>query len=107
MERSELPRALALILLVSLFVAVLAAINRSPKTPSTQGEASAPSHLSLGHDDLSAELRRCSALGPNDPEDATCRATWAENRRRFFNRHAHQATTPAIPAATESEGAAP
>lgn len=107
MERSELPRALALILLVGLFVAVLAAINRSPKSPSTQEGASASSHLSLGHDDLSAELRRCSALGPNDPEDTTCRAAWAENHRRFFNRQAHQVTTPAIPAAPESEGATP
>jgi conjugative transfer region protein TrbK len=107
MERSELPRALALILLVGLFVAVLAAINRSPKIPSTEDRASAPSHLSLGHDDLSAELRRCSAFGPNDPEDAACRAAWAENRRHFFNRQAHRATTPAIPAVPESEGAAP
>ena len=35
-------------------------------------------------DPLAAELARCQALGMAAQNDATCTATWAENRRRFF-----------------------
>jgi conjugative transfer region protein TrbK len=38
--------------------------------------------------DLREELRRCRQLGPDDRDDAHCRAIWAENRRRFFARSA-------------------
>jgi conjugative transfer region protein TrbK len=38
-----------------------------------------------GRDPLAPALARCQALGPAAEQDAECQATWAENRRRFFN----------------------
>lgn len=35
---------------------------------------------------LRTELARCDALGLKDADDSRCRAVWAENRRRFFDR---------------------
>ncbi|HXW71025.1 MAG TPA: putative entry exclusion protein TrbK-alt [Methylocella sp.] len=35
-------------------------------------------------DPLAAELARCRALGMVAQDDASCKAIWAENRRRFF-----------------------
>jgi conjugative transfer region protein TrbK len=35
-------------------------------------------------DPLADELARCHAIGMAALEDAACKATWAENRRRFF-----------------------
>ena len=56
-------------------------------------------------DDLSAELRRCRALGPQDAIDARCVAVWEENRRRFFGARARplssaSAGSAATPAAS-------
>jgi conjugative transfer region protein TrbK len=34
---------------------------------------------------LAGELARCRAIGMAALEDATCKAAWAENRRRFFS----------------------
>jgi conjugative transfer region protein TrbK len=36
-------------------------------------------------DPLAAAMARCQALGMAAENDAACQATWAENRRRFFN----------------------
>ncbi|MBW4025653.1 MAG: putative entry exclusion protein TrbK-alt, partial [Proteobacteria bacterium] len=47
----------------------LFAIDRRPATPVALTPATIPNPA---QDDLSAELRRCSALGPQDPEDARC-----------------------------------
>jgi conjugative transfer region protein TrbK len=49
-------------------------------------------------DDLSPELRRCSALGPQDAEDPRCVAVWEENRRRFFGGPARPLAPAAAPA---------
>ncbi len=94
MGRPDLFRVLAIVALIGVFIATLFAINRRPAAPVAVPEvpsASAP-------DDLSAELRRCSALGPQDAEDPRCQAVWEENRRRFFGRPARPlppATAPA------------
>ncbi len=36
-------------------------------------------------DPLAAAMARCQTLGMAAENDAGCQATWAENRRRFFN----------------------
>ena len=96
--RSDTFRAAAIIALIAVVVVSLVAINRRPppvvEPPSTV--------LSPASDDLSAELRRCSALGPQDAEDARCVAVWEENRRRFFGRPARP-----LPPQTLPEAAAP
>jgi conjugative transfer region protein TrbK len=96
--RSDTFRAAAIIALIAVVVVSLVAINRRPPpvvdSPSTV--------LSPASDDLSAELRRCSALGPQDAEDARCVAVWEENRRRFFGRPARS-----LPPQTPPEAAAP
>jgi conjugative transfer region protein TrbK len=93
MERSDILRAGAVIVLIGLYMAALAAIHRRPAAP-----AALDVPLVSVPDDLSAELRRCNALGPQDAEDARCRAVWEENRRRFFGQPARPVTMPAAPA---------
>nr|WP_245825231.1 hypothetical protein [Neoasaia chiangmaiensis] len=44
-------------------------MNRRPSTPAAE---IAPTVAPPASDDLTAELRRCSALGPQDAEDARC-----------------------------------
>jgi len=102
--RSEIFRAAAIIALIACFVATLAAINRHPSAPVAEPP---PASIAPTPDDLSAELRRCSALGPQDAEDARCVAVWEENRRRFFGRPARPLppTPPgAVAPATPSSG---
>lgn len=83
--RSEIFRAAAIVALIACFIAALAAINRRPAAPVAKAP---PTITAPATDDLTAELRRCSALGPADAEDARCVAVWEENRRRFFGRPA-------------------
>ncbi len=83
--RSEIFRAAAIVALIACFIATLAAINRRPTAPVAE---TLPTVTAPATDDLTAELRRCSALGPQDAEDARCVAVWEENRRRFFGRPA-------------------
>ncbi|WP_244605843.1 putative entry exclusion protein TrbK-alt [Methylocella tundrae] len=93
---------MAIVAMIGVFIATLAAINRRP-APSAAPEAP----LASAPDDLSAELRRCSALGQQDAEDPHCQAVWEENRRRFFGRPARPLppmAAPANPAATNSVG---
>jgi len=102
MGRSDIFRALAIVALIGVFIATLAAINRR-STPSAVPDAP----LASAHDDLSAELRRCSSLGQQDAEDPHCQAVWEENRRRFFGRPARPLppmAAPANPTATNSAG---
>jgi conjugative transfer region protein TrbK len=104
--RSDTLRAIAIIVLMAVFVVSLVAINRRPRPPIVETPPTAPSPAS---DDLSAELRRCSALGPQDAEDARCVAVWEENRRRFFGRPARPLppTPPgAVAPATNAAGEA-
>jgi len=102
MGRSDIFRALAIVVLAGVFMATLAAINRRPAPPTAPDvpPASVP-------DDLSTELRQCSALGQQDAEDPHCQAVWEENRRRFFGRPARPvppAAAPANPVTTNSGG---
>ncbi len=84
LARSDLCRAAAIVVLIAVFIAALVAINRRPSRPVVESVPSA----GPAPDELSAELRRCSALGPQDAEDARCVAVWEENRRRFLGRPA-------------------
>lgn len=93
MGRPDIFRALAIVVLIGVFIATLFAINRRPATPAAPDIPSTSSP-----DDLSAELRRCSALGPQDAEDPRCQAIWEENRRRFFGRSARPLPPAAAPA---------
>ena len=92
MGRPDLFRMLAITALIGVFIATLFAINRRPSAPVVETFPT----INPSSDDLSAELRRCSALGPQDAEDARCVAVWEENRRRFLGRPARPlATAPA------------
>ena len=102
--RSDTFRVVAIIALIVVAVVSLVAINRRPAPPVIETPSTVPSPAS---DDLSAELRRCSALGPQDAEDARCVAVWEENRRRFFGGPARplSPTPPGAAApATNTEG---
>lgn len=106
MRRSPALRTALILVLVAALIAIFITLNHRP-TPATildGSNASAP-------DDLSAELRRCSALGPQDAEDQHCQAVWEENRRRFFGEPA-RSLPPASPPGTaapapSSSGGAP
>ena len=80
--RSEIFRAAAIVALIAVFIATLVAVNRRPTAPAVEASPT----INPASDDLSAELRRCSALGPQDAEDPHCVAVWEENRQRFFGR---------------------
>ncbi|MFG1404136.1 putative entry exclusion protein TrbK-alt [Xanthobacter sediminis] len=102
--RSEIFRAAAIVALVACFVATLAAINRRPTAPVAEPP---PTVTAPATDDLTAELRRCSALGPKDAVDARCEAVWEESRRRFFGRPARPlppSPPDAVAPATPSSG---
>ena len=79
MDRSDVFYAAAIILVMAVFMATLSAINRRPDE-SPGPDLQSPSNP----DDLSAELRRCRAVGPGDADEAQCEAVWGESRRRFF-----------------------
>jgi len=83
--RSDTFRVVAIIALIAVVVVSLIAIHQRPAPSVIETPSIA---LSPASDDLSAELRRCGALGPQDAEDARCVAVWEENRRRFFGRPA-------------------
>jgi conjugative transfer region protein TrbK len=102
MGRSDIFRALAIVVLIGVFIATLAAINRHPATPALPDVPT-----TIAPDDLSAELRRCSALSPKDAEDPHCRAVWEENRRRFFGRPARPLPPMAAPATPIPEASRP
>jgi conjugative transfer region protein TrbK len=107
LDRSDIFRAAAIVALIACFIAALVAINRRPSAPVAE---TFPTVTAPATDDLTDELRRCSALGPKDAVDARCEAVWEENRRRFFGRPARplppqtspSATAPATPAATDT-----
>ncbi|HVZ06623.1 putative entry exclusion protein TrbK-alt [Rhodopila sp.] len=94
--RSDTFRVVAIIALIAVVVVSLVAIHQRPAAPAVETPSAVASPAS---DDLSAELRRCSALGPQDAEDARCVAVWEENRRRFFGRPARPLPPQAAPGA--------
>lgn len=102
--RSEIFRAAAIVALIAVAITALVVTNRHPSAPI----AETPPTINPASDDLSAELRRCSALGPQDAEDPHCVAVWEENRQRFFGRPARplspQTPPDAAAPATPSKG---
>ena len=103
--RSDTFRVVAIIALIAVAVVSLVAIHLRPAPPVIE---TPPTAVSPASDDLTAELRRCSALGPQDAADARCVAVWEENRRRFFGRPARplppQSPPGAVAPATPSLG---
>jgi len=102
--RSEIFRAAAIVALIAVAITALVVTNRRHSAPI----AETPTIVTPASDDLSAELRRCSALGPQDAEDPHCVAVWEENRQRFFGRPARplppQTPPGAAAPATPSKG---
>ena len=96
--RSEIFRAAAIVALIAVFIATLVAVNRRPSAPVVETSPI----TSSASDDLSAELRRCSVLGPQDAEDPHCVAVWEENRQRFFGRPARPLSPQTPPGAAAS-----
>ncbi len=82
MERPDIFRLAAIAALVGVFGAALVTAHQRPATPAIP---QAP-QVTAPDDPLSAELRRCSALGPQDASNPQCQAVWEENRRRFFGK---------------------
>ncbi|WP_413992290.1 putative entry exclusion protein TrbK-alt [Labrys okinawensis] len=97
MGRSDIFRALAIVVLIGVFIATLTVINRHPATSIDRDP-----HTTSSPDDLSAELRRCSGLGQQDAEDPHCQGVWQENRRRFFGRPARPLPPASAPANAKS-----
>jgi len=56
--------------------------------------ASAAPRSATTVDPLAADLARCQALGIAALDDASCKAIWAENRRRFFTYQSGGTKTP-------------
>ena len=88
-------RALGLVAVATAVVATAICIRDEEKQ--TREPPPVPSALS---DPLTRELARCLSLGMAAEDDARCRATWAENHRRFF------ALPPADPT-TDANSASP
>jgi conjugative transfer region protein TrbK len=109
MERWDIWRAGAILILIATLVATLSAIDLDAPAPVVRDAGVA---ISIAPDDLSAELRRCGALALQDAEDQHCEAVWTENRRRFFGRPARPPPPTAAPASSSaspsaSKGAVP
>ena len=107
MIRADVFRAaIAGIVLVALFVVALAAVNRRPLPPPEITVVPGPPPQ-----DLSAELRRCDALGPQQVDDRNeethCRSVWEENRRHFFGQRKQSDTPPAVHTPNAGTGVRP
>jgi conjugative transfer region protein TrbK len=106
MGRPDSFRIVAIGVLIGAILAALIATHQHAPASMVVDLPSTPNS-----DDLSSELRHCSALGPSDAEDPYCLAVWNENRRRFFGRPArplrsppaHEATAPATPSSSASQ----
>ena len=96
--RSDVFRAAAIVALIAVAIVSLVVANRHPASVVIEALPVAPIPTS---DNLSVELRRCSALGPQDAEDPHCVAVWEESRQRFFGRPARP-----LPTQTQSDAAA-
>jgi conjugative transfer region protein TrbK len=91
MGRANLFRIAAIALLIASVLAALVASKQRRATPVPEP---API-VSVGPlRDLTDELRRCRALGPQDAENPHCVAVWEENRRRFFGKPARPLPPP-------------
>jgi conjugative transfer region protein TrbK len=99
MGPADIWRAGAILILIATLVATLSAIDLDAPEPIIRDAGVA---VSIDPDNLSAELRRCGALGLQDAEDQRCEAVWTENRRRFFGRPARPTPPTAAPADSSS-----
>jgi conjugative transfer region protein TrbK len=79
----ELSRSIAIVILIAL-IALAFAETGQRSVPRVVEAPRVPS--SSASDDLSAELRRCRTLGPQDAVDSRCVTVWEENHRRFFGK---------------------
>ncbi len=102
MGRSDILRAAAVNVAI---VAIIAAFHMRNQRAAASPAVNLPTPSAA--DDLSAELRRCSALGPQDAEDPRCVAVWEENRRRFFGGPARPLTPAAAPANVSTTSSRP
>jgi conjugative transfer region protein TrbK len=92
MDHKMLARTIIVAALGGLLVTTIGVLHR--RNVDGQSEGTIPSTFQT--DDLSAELRRCGKLGPQDAaEDPRCQAVWEENRRRFFGYGPH--VFPVVP----------
>lgn len=81
MDRNVIARTVIIGALGGLLVAAIGMLHRPTREEQSDGATSS----NFRSDDLSAELRRCGKLGPQDAaEDPRCQEVWEENRRRFF-----------------------
>jgi conjugative transfer region protein TrbK len=103
MERWDIWRAGAILILTATLIMTLSVIDRDAPAPVVRDTGVA---FAKEPDTLSAELRRCGAFARQDAEDQRCEAVWTENRRRFFGRPARPTPPTAAPAAATSKGAA-
>jgi conjugative transfer region protein TrbK len=73
-------RAAGCVLVAAAIIAAAVQFHRHGAPPQlpTSAVASRP-------DLLAAALARCQTLGMAAENNVACQATWAENRRRFFN----------------------
>ena len=78
MGRTALPRLAAAVFLMVAIVVAITELGRDGEDVRSSEPIAATS------DPLSAELRRCQALGNAALEDQSCLDVWAENRRRFL-----------------------
>lgn len=101
MQRGNILRAGVIVAAAAALGASLAANRRQAAAPNADAVVISPIP-----NDLSAELRRCGQLGPQDAEDQRCEAVWKENRERFFGRPARPSrpdTAPALSRAGEPQ----
>ncbi len=80
LDRPAIGRAAGGVLLAATIIAAAVQFHRhgTPQPLPTSSVASRP-------DPLAAAMAHCQTLGMAAENDAGCQATWAENRRRFFN----------------------
>ena len=73
-------RAAGYVLVAAAIIAAAVQFHRNGAPPQlpTSAVASRP-------DPLAAAMAHCQTLGMAAENNASCQATWAENRRRFFN----------------------
>ncbi|WP_082970509.1 putative entry exclusion protein TrbK-alt, partial [Methylosinus sp. 3S-1] len=75
MERWDMWRAGAILILIATLIATISAIDLDAPAPVVRDTGVA---FVNEPDILSAELRRCGALALQDAEDQRCEAVWTE-----------------------------
>jgi conjugative transfer region protein TrbK len=73
-------RAAGYVLVAAAIIAAAVQFHRHGPPPQLPTSAAASRS-----DPLAVAMAHCQALGMAAENNASCQATWAENRRRFFN----------------------